>query len=121
MQPIRVLLVDDNPDFLQAAAHYVDLMPEAEIVGQVCSAREGIEQAEILDPQLVLMDLAMPDMTGIEATKQIKERVDAPRVVILTLHSSHPYLDEARASGADAVLDKVEFVMGFPALLREMF
>ncbi len=85
---LRILLVDDNAQFLEVAARTLATVPAIEIVGRALSGRDALEQVTQLQPDLVLMDVAMPNMNGLEATRHIKAQPGAPRVVMLTLHDS---------------------------------
>ncbi len=109
MQPIRILLVDDNPEFLNSAAHFLSTDPQIEIVGHALSGEDALEQVAQTQPDLVLMDLLMSDMNGLEATRRIKERPDAPRVVVLTLYDQPEYRAEAETARADGFITKSEF------------
>lgn len=108
MQPIQILLVDDSREFLEAATHYLATEPEIEVVGCASSGRRALEQVSRLHPDLVLMDLAMPEMNGLEATHRIKLQPDAPCVVILTLHDDFEYRARAAAVHADGFILKSE-------------
>ena len=110
MTPLRVLLVDDSPRFLDLAARYLAADARIEIVGSALSGREALEQVAALQPDLVFMDVAMPDMNGLEATRAIKERMGTVRIVIVTLHDNAEYRAAAQRVGADGFLAKSEFV-----------
>jgi len=109
MSNIRILLVDDNQDFLDAAVDFLAIDPEIEIVGCAHSGRRALEQVNQLHPDIVLMDLAMPEMDGVEATRSIKALPHAPRVVILTLYDDSEYRALARNAHADGFVAKSEF------------
>ncbi len=109
MFPIRVLLVDDNAEFLESATRFLGAEPQIQVVGRALSARSGLEQVTRLHPDLVLMDLAMPDMNGFEATCHLKEQPDATRVIILTLHDNDEYRAAAENVQADGFVAKSEF------------
>ena len=109
MPPLRILLVDDNAQFLDVAARTLAAVPAIEIVGRALSGRDALEQVTQLQPDLVLMDVAMPNMNGLEATRHIKARPDAPRVVMLTLYDAPEYRAAAEAVGADDFISKAEF------------
>jgi len=109
LTPLRILLVDDSLQFLEVAARTLATVPAIEIVGRAFSGRDALEQVTQLQPDLVLMDVAMPNMNGLEATRHIKAQVDAPQVVILTLHDSPEYRAAAEAVGADHFVSKAEF------------
>lgn len=109
MALIRVLLVDDNPKFIAAAAHFLATLPGVIVVGCALSAQEGLAQITNLQPDLVLMDIAMSKMNGLQATRQLKAWPQSPRVVILTMHDNPEYRTAAENAGADGFLTKSEF------------
>ena len=76
------------------------------IVGRAASGSAALEQVAVLNPDLVLMDLAMPGMNGLETTRRIKAQPDAPRVVIMTLYDVAEYRAAARAAMADGFIAK---------------
>jgi PAS domain S-box-containing protein len=119
--PIRILLVDDSPGFLQSAASFLSADPLFEIVGLALSGRDALEQVAQLHPDLVLMDLAMPEMNGLEATRHIKAQPGGPRVVILTLHDNPEYQAAAQAVGADGFVAKSEFGAQLLPLIHGLF
>jgi PAS domain S-box-containing protein len=109
METIRILIVDDSLDFLDSAARFLADQPELDVVGRACSGREAIDQIEQLRPDVVIMDLVMPGMTGLEATRSIKGRPNPPRVVMVSMHDDPEFRQAAEAAGADAYLNKLEF------------
>lgn len=116
----RILLVDDNPTFLNAAVHALTVDPRIEVVGSALSGQEGLELILQKQPDLVLMDVAMPGMNGIEATRLIKAQPNAPRVVILTSHDLSHYRTAAKAVGADSFISKADFDSHLFPLLETM-
>jgi len=121
MAPIRVLLVDDNEAFLDSAVRFLSQDADIEIVGSALCGDEALKQASRLTPDLVLMDLAMPDMSGLEATRAIKALLQKPRVVILTLHDNAEYRAAAKAVGADGFIAKSEFGTALRGQIHSMF
>ncbi len=117
---LRILLVDDNRRFLEAVRRFL-AQESFEIVGQALSGAAALEQVARLNPDLVLMDMAMPKMSGLEATRQIKSHPNPPRVIMLTLHDSPAYAAEARAFGADGFVVKSEFGSELLPLIRMLF
>ncbi len=103
---IRFFLVDDNLDFLRSANHFLSLQPSLQVVGSVTSGKDALEQIPRLAPHLVLMDWAMPEMSGLEATRQIKARKEPPRIVILSLYDIPQYRKAAQFTGADGFISK---------------
>jgi DNA-binding NarL/FixJ family response regulator len=106
MAPIRILLADDNPEFLHAATNFLATDPQLEIVGQARSGQQARDQVSDLQPRLVIMDLAMPGTSGLEATRQIKTQANPPYVIILTLYDNAEYRAEAERMGADGFVAK---------------
>lgn len=109
MLPIRILLVDDNSVFLNSVECFLSTDPAVKVVGRALSGRSALEQISSLQPDLVLMDLSMPEMSGLEAMRLIKARTDAPpKVVILTLYDHPQYRQASQAAGADGFVNKAE-------------
>jgi len=103
---IRVLLVDDNLAFLETAERFLSCDPRIQVVGGVLSGTEALERAGQLHPNLVLMDLAMDGMNGLETTQLLKARADPPHVIILTLHDNPEYRAAAKRARADGFVSK---------------
>nr|WP_308291515.1 response regulator transcription factor [Microbacterium sp. G2-8] len=91
--PVRVALVDDQELFRAGVRMLIDSQPDLQVVGEAGNGREAIGLAERVRPDIVLMDIRMPVMDGLEATAEILRRDDPPRVVMLTTFD----LDEAAA------------------------
>jgi DNA-binding NarL/FixJ family response regulator len=121
MTLVRTLLVDDSPEFLGAAARFLATDPQIEIVGHALSARKAIEEVARLQPDLVLMDVAMPEMNGFAATRHIKERSNPPRVIVLTLYDNDEYRAQAQAAGADGFVAKSEFGTQLLPLIHTLY
>lgn len=92
-----------------------------EIVGQASSGREAIELTKTLNPDLVLMDLSMPQMNGLEATRHLKAHADAPKIIIVTLHNGLAYQVAAREVGADGFVNKSDFADGLLPVIQKLF
>jgi two-component system response regulator NreC len=106
MEKIRVLIVDDH--FLVRTG-IVSLLrddPDIEIVGEAENGRMAVEQCKSIVPAVVLMDISMPDMSGIEATKYIKAENPAINILILTMHESEEYFFNTLRQGASGILNK---------------
>src|SRR5262245_48622931 len=96
MARLRVLVVDDNREFLISVERLLGEDPRVEVVGRARSGREALEAIDSLRPDLVLMDLAMPEISGLEATNRVKRQPNPPYVVIMTCHNSKEYQAAAR-------------------------
>ncbi len=121
MSPIRILLVDDSPAFLDSAAAYLDGQPDLRVVGRAFSGQAALEQVAALRPDLVLMDIAMPGLNGLEATQQIKAQPNAPAVIILTLHDNPEYRRAAANAQADGFVTKSDFGVQLLPAIRSLF
>jgi two-component system nitrate/nitrite response regulator NarL len=107
--PIRVLLADDHPLFRKGIASLLREERDFEVVGEAANGREALEKSRDLMPDIVLMDLSMPEMDGLEATRRIKQEMPHVRIVILTIEEEDQSLFEAVKNGAQGyVLKKIE-------------
>jgi len=103
---VRVLVVDDHPAFRKALTSALGMVDGFEVAGEAGGGVAACEGAEELEPDVVLMDLSMPDLSGIDAMKKIhRSKPDLP-VVILTAHADPGVEKEARAAGASGFLAK---------------
>ena len=118
---IRLLLVDDRPLFLELEASFFTAHPRIVIVGKASSGTEAVAQTAQLYPDLVLMDLSMPGMNGLEATSQIKKQPNPPRIIILTMHDLPAYRDISRVAGADGFVPKADFGLPLLRMIDELF
>lgn len=103
---IRVLLVDDDPLVRSALALMLGGDSDLTVVGQASDGREAISMVETEHPDVVLMDIRMPHMNGLEATKVLHARPSPPRVIVLTTFDADDYVIGAIAAGADGFLLK---------------
>src|SRR5947209_5563062 len=94
-----ILLVDDHQMLRQGLRALLE-QGKFTVVGEASNGREAIEIAARLRPQLVVMDLSMPDLNGIDATRQIRQAVPGIKVIALTAHSDRRMMDEALKAGA---------------------
>lgn len=116
MKQIRVVIVDDHVDFRRVVHEFLDRLPNISVVGEASDGDEAITQVESLLPDVVLMDIAMPNKNGLEATRIIKQRWPQTRVMIATMHDNPIYRLQALESKADAFILKTSLK---PALEQE--
>jgi len=106
MQRYRVLVVDDHPLARQAVRTLLEDEPAFEIVGEAVSGEEAVERCPVLKPDVVLMDLNLPRMGGLEATRRIKRRMPEVKVIVLSVSDSVQDLFSAVQAGAQGYLPK---------------
>ncbi|MBI3929228.1 MAG: response regulator transcription factor [Armatimonadetes bacterium] len=104
--PTRVLLVDDHPLVREGVRARLSKFDEFEIIGEAASGEEALEKVPKLLPDLVLMDVRMPGMGGLEATRRLKQTQPQVSVVVLTMHESEENLVEAILAGAAGYITK---------------
>jgi len=104
--PIRVLLVDDHAMVREGLRTLLNGYPEIEVVGEAGNGEEGVAQARHLNPQVVIMDVNMPRMDGIEATKRITAALPGTIVIGLSVNASAPVLEAMKRAGASTLLTK---------------
>lgn len=103
---VRVLIVDDNRITVENVSRLLNFEPGIEVVGAASSGREGIRKAQELDPDVVLMDINMPDMDGIEACHLLTQSSPRTRVMMMSVQGDLAYLKGAMAAGAREFLIK---------------
>jgi DNA-binding NarL/FixJ family response regulator len=105
-EPVRVLIADDQTLFRTALARMLDADPRVEVVGQARDGAEAVDQALARKPNVVLMDLQMPRVTGVEATKRLRRESPGVQVLVLSAYADKAAVRAALASGAKGVVDK---------------
>ena len=121
-QRIRILIVDDHAILRQALRQLLEGRPEVEVVGDAANGREAISATEKLMPDVVLMDMVMPGLNGLEATRQIRKRFPKARVLILTGYMEDEQILGALRAGASGYVvkrsDTEELLLGIQAVHR---
>ena len=115
MSPIPVLLVDDNPTFLHIAVRFLQEHDDVFIVGIARGGREALAQARELRPRVVLLDLVMPDLPGLEVIPLLRAALPEVGIIALTLLDANGYRQAALTAGADVFVPKA--AMGTDLLL----
>jgi DNA-binding NarL/FixJ family response regulator len=111
MEDVRVLIVDDQPPFRDASRMVVEMTDGFEVAGEAENGEQGVEMAANLKPDLVLMDVQMPGIDGLEATRRIRSVDDPPQVLVMSTHESGDYDAPAVDAGAFGFIPKSQFSM----------
>jgi pilus assembly protein CpaE len=105
-QPIRVLIADNNPDFLNALAQYLRSIPGVELVGEAVDGEDAIKKAEQTYPDLIILDIIMPKKSGIEALSSIKDKFPDVTVVMISINEGQSYRKLAEVYRVDKYIGK---------------
>jgi CheY-like chemotaxis protein len=116
----RVLLVDDSSAFRGLMQWYLGTFPDVEVVAEVANGEQAVAEVARLRPDLVLMDVRMPKMDGLEATRRIRAGCQVTRILLLTNHANAIPAQLAVEAGADDLLDKAELADRLPAALARL-
>jgi DNA-binding NarL/FixJ family response regulator len=103
---IRVLLADDHAILRKGVRMLIHTQPDMEVVGEARTGREAIAEARRLKPDIVVMDVSMPELNGIEGTRQICDELTATKVIALSMHKDSVYVREILRAGARGYLLK---------------
>jgi DNA-binding NarL/FixJ family response regulator len=120
MPTIRVLLADDHALFRRGVASLLAAESDIEVVGAAADGQQALEMARELMPDVILMDVSMPVMDGLEATRRIKAEMPHVRIVVVTVSEGEHTLVEAVRCGAAACLSKKVDPQTLCATLREV-
>jgi DNA-binding NarL/FixJ family response regulator len=104
--PIRVLTVDDHPLLLEGLATVIDSQMDMVLVGQACNCRDAIQKYRELQPDVTLMDLRLPDMSGIDALTAIQSQFPGARIIMMTTFEGDGPMEKALAAGARSYILK---------------
>lgn len=103
---LRILIADDHAMFRAGVVELLKGLPDVEVVAEAASGNQAVKLASTLHPDIVIMDLAMDDLNGLEATAQIHARHADIKLIILSMHANEEYVHEALSSGASAYVLK---------------
>jgi len=105
-KPIKVLLVDDHPLVLEGIRSVLETYDHIEVVGAAASAKEGLAIALTSEPDVVLMDINMPEMNGIDAIEMFKDQSPSTKLLMLSMHDSREYISTSTMYGASGYVLK---------------
>lgn len=121
MKKITVLLADDHRLLREGIKSLLEKAPDIEVVGEANDGTEALAKAQALSPDVVLMDISMPGMNGLEATRQIKALKPATKVLILSMHESNQYISQFLRSGASGYVLKDSAGSELAGAIRSVF
>ena len=116
---IRILVVDDHTLVRQAITNMLDLQPDMQVVGEAATGREALAVCAARQPNVVVMDLSMPDMNGVEATERITAEHPGVRVVALSMHADPCWVERMLKAGAAGYLLKNSSFIDLQSAVRE--
>jgi two-component system, NarL family, response regulator NreC len=106
MPPLRLLLADDHTLFRQGLRRVLEEQPGWEVIAEANDGAEAVRQTLDLEPHIVVLDIAMPRLNGVEATRQIARRLPAVRILIVSMYSDDVYVTQALEAGAHGFILK---------------
>jgi len=104
--PFRILLVDDHATVRVGLKLLIDSQPDMKVVGEAANGKDAVRQTSLVDPDIVVMDISMPDMNGLVATRTLKQARPGVAVVALTRHEDDTYVEELLRAGASGYVLK---------------
>lgn len=117
---LKILLADDNKTFVTAVNQFLDMLPGAEVVGLAYDGHEALTKADELQPDLVLLDIAMPGLNGLEVARRLHAWPHPPHIVFLSIHDSAAYRDAAHELGAKGYVGKADFVVELLPIIERL-
>jgi DNA-binding NarL/FixJ family response regulator len=118
---IKIIIVDDMERVRLGLRAVLEFQEDLEIVGEAADGREAVRLVKKLQPDVVLMDLEMPGMNGLEATRKIKEHHQATGVIALSIRGDKDTRQQAEMAGVDAFVEKGEAFDKLFAIIRHVF
>ncbi len=117
MPRLRVLLADDQQDVLDYVASFLD--HEFEVVGAVADGRAVLHAAEELEPHIIVLDITMPTLSGLEVARELKKRTSKAKIVFLTVHEDRELVSMAFDSGALGYVIKSRLMHDLPIAIKK--
>ena len=120
MKPTSVLIIDDHQMMRDALVNILGRHKDINVIGQACDGRQGVEQAAKLKPDVVTLDVAMPNLNGLDAARQIRRHSAATRIVILTAYEDDLFIQHALEAGVDGYVSKTSAAETLAEAVRQV-
>jgi DNA-binding NarL/FixJ family response regulator len=120
MKPTSVLIIDDHRMMRDALVNILGRHKDINVIGQACDGRQGVEQAAKLKPDVVTLDVAMPNLNGLDAARQIRRQSAATRIVILTAYEDDLFIQHALEAGVDGYVSKTSAAETLAEAVRQV-
>ncbi len=117
---LNILLVDDNKTFLVAVRQFLNRLSSAQVVAEAYDGRDALDKAAALAPDLMLLDVAMPQMNGLDVARTMQSWAQAPAIIFLSMHDSSGYREAAAEVGARGFVSKADFVVGLLPMIEKL-
>jgi len=117
---ITVLLADDHKVIRKELRKRLDAESDIHVVGEAANGQQAVDMAKKLRPAVIVMDISMPKLNGLDATQQILQVLPATRVLICSAHSDKAYVERAMAEGAAGYINKLTSAKTLVAAIREV-
>ena len=121
MKTVNVLLADDHPIVCEGFRFLLGVVKDIKVIGEAHNGREAISMTQLLQPDVIVMDLAMPLLNGLEATRQILEEQPAAKVIILSGHDEDEHVNRVIEAGAAGYLFKKSSAQSLTQAIREVY
>ncbi len=118
---LRILLVDDNIIFRTSALRYLNSCLKYELLTWASSGEEALKRVEQFNPTLILLDVSLPGMNGLQTAKTIRSMNKKAKIMILTIGNDVEYIKEAKAVGADEFISKSDFGIDIERKIKNVF
>ncbi len=120
MNPITILLAEDHKIVREGLRDLLKLEADFKVIGEAEDGRQAVAYASKLHPDVIVMDVAMPLLNGLEATRQILKAAPNSRILVLSSHGDDAYIDQARAYGGSGYLVKQTDIHLLPKAIRDV-
>lgn len=120
MEPIRLLLVDDHASFVRIVSDFLRSHADVAVVGVAPDSQVALAQAQALRPDVILIDLNMPGLSGLDAIPLLQTALPEVGIIVLTMHSTESYRAAALAAGADAFVSKATLDIHLLPAIRQV-